>query len=178
MGTDHTLMALHEIAEQSDLHESFDSFVLAEYPALVATARILVGSPEVAEELVQEALLRTYQRWNRVRKLDRPGAWARRVTINSSLSHLRRRRIERRVAARQARDPQIVDDAHEPDGFAALIRGLPRKEAAAIALRYGADLPVPEVAAHLRISEAAARSLLQRARDRLRQEIPTKNLGG
>ena len=51
----------------------------------------------------------------------------------------------------------------------AVVRSLPGEQAAAVALRYGADLSLEEVAATMEITPSAARSLLHRARRTLRE---------
>lgn len=148
----------------------FVALVDREFPALVATATLLVGSSALAEELVQDCLLRTYVRWSHVRRLDAPGAWVRRIVINASLSGLRRRRSELKALRAIGRSrPEPVPGSD--DEFVALIASLPRDMKVAVALRYGADMSVAEVAAATESTEAATRSLLYRARARMREEL-------
>ena len=46
--------------------EQFEEFVAARFPALVRTARLLVGDPSSAEDLVQDALMRCVPVWSRI----------------------------------------------------------------------------------------------------------------
>ena len=46
--------------------ESFERFMAAALPGLLRFGHILTGDPHRAEELVQSALVKTYQRWGRV----------------------------------------------------------------------------------------------------------------
>lgn len=152
-----------------DAQRSFDEFVAAEHSALFATARLLVGRADVAEEIVQDAFLAAFRRWETVRSLDRPGAWARRVVINSSISTLRRRRAELVALTRlSGRGSESLVDP-EVDEFAARVSRLPRQTAQAMALRYGADLSVREVAQRMGLTEHAARAVLHRGRTALRE---------
>ena len=75
----------------------FDDFCSAEFPRLIGTLTLFCGDQGVAEELAQETLVRAYQHWKRVQRLDNPGAWANRVAINLATSYFRRKRAERRA---------------------------------------------------------------------------------
>lgn len=153
----------------------FVDIVEAESRNIVAAVMAVVGDRHRAEEIAQDAFERGYQRWNRVSKMDRPGAWVRRVAINEAISVARRRSSEHRAVERLGSlttwsagvdvDPlAALDD----EGLWAAVRALPADQAAAIALRYGADLGVDEVADTLGCTVPAARSLLHRARAALR----------
>ena len=153
----------------------FAEFVESESRGLVAAVYAIVGDQHRAEEIVQDAFERCFRRWRRVSRLDRPGAWARRVAINAAISAARRRSNEQRAVQRlgglgrtgggDGLDPSLsFDDA----AIWSAVRALPPDQASAIALRYGADLAVDEVAATLRVSVPAARSLLHRGRTALR----------
>src|SRR5437660_1455183 len=83
---------------------SFDAFYLAEFPRMVALGTALTGDPALAEELAQEAMLRTYRHWPKVTTYDRPGAWTRRVTMNLAFSAKVRRRAESDALTRIARE--------------------------------------------------------------------------
>lgn len=153
----------------------FADLVESESRGLVAAATAIVGDRHRAEEIVQEAFERCYRRWGRVSKLDRPGAWARRVAINEAISVARRSTTERRAVERVGALAAASAGAH-PDPLAALddegvwaaVRALPRDQATAIALRYGADLGVDEIADTLQVSASAVKSLLHRGRTALR----------
>jgi DNA-directed RNA polymerase specialized sigma24 family protein len=66
-----------------------ESVCATEYQRLVGTLTLYCGSHAVAQELAQEALIRVCQHWNRVRRLQNPGAWANRVAMNLANSHIR-----------------------------------------------------------------------------------------
>lgn len=156
----------------------FAELVEAESRGLVAAVTAIVGDRHRAEEIVQEAFERCYVRWRRVSRLDRPGAWARRVAINEAISTTRRGSSERRAVERL----RAIDDAARastPDPLAALddegvwaaVRALPGDQAAAIALRYGADLSVEAIAETMRTTIPAVKSLLHRGRAALRSSV-------
>lgn len=152
----------------------FAELVEAESRGLVAAATAIVGDRHRAEEIVQDAFERCFRRWSRVSQLDRPGAWARRVAINQAISVARRSHTEQRAVQRlgamvtsstAAADPlAALDD----EGLWAAVRALPRDQAVAIALRYGADLGVDDIAETMQTTVPAVKSLLHRGRAALR----------
>lgn len=150
----------------------FEDLVEAESRGLLAAVYAIVGDQHRAEEIVQEAFERGYRRWRRVSRLDRPGAWVRRVAINEAISATRRRATEQRaldrltgLADRRGPDPlAALDD----DGVWTEVRRLPADQAAVIALRYGADLGIDDIAETMHLTVPAVKSLLHRARASLR----------
>jgi len=153
----------------------FARLVETESRGLVAAVTAIVGDAHRAEEIVQDAFERAYRRWRRVSRLDRPGAWVRRVAINEAISTTRRRTSERRATVRLESlalvEPAQVDpiQAIEDEAVWAAVRALPRDQAVVIALRYGADLGIDEIAETIDSTAPAVKSLLHRARAALRE---------
>ncbi|HEX7133790.1 MAG TPA: sigma-70 family RNA polymerase sigma factor [Iamia sp.] len=145
----------------------FEAFFRDEYPRLVALLVAVTGSRPVAEELAQEALLRAHVRWDRIVRYDRPGAWVRRVALNLASHHRRRRRSEQSAVDRLGRqrpaEPYSYGDS-AGDDFWALVRRLPPRQAAAVALHHLEDRPVVEVAAILGCAEGTAKAHLHKGR--------------
>lgn len=151
----------------------FDELVETESRGLLAAVYAIVGDSHRAEEIVQDAFERGYRRWRRVSRLDRPGAWVRRVAVNEAISTTRRRASEQRALARVdgfARGREAADPlaALDDEGVWAEVRRLPTEQAAVIALRYGADLGIVEIAETMHLTAPAVKSLLHRARAALR----------
>ena len=157
--------------------EDLVAFYEREYPRLVGALDLYLGDLQTAEDIAQEALLRTMREWRRVRDLDRPGAWTRRVAINLATSRLRRRRSRRRalarlehdaaVAARDFRDPMAARD----EEVRAAVGSLPLPERAAVVLHYFLGHPVVEVAGMVGRPVGTVKSDLHRARRRLRETL-------
>lgn len=141
----------------------FDAFYARELPRLVTILTAVTGDQMVAEELAQEALLRAHQRWGRISRYDLPGAWVRRVALNLASQSRARRRSEHRAMARTIeRGPTAPPEP--TDDFWALVRQLPPRQAAAVALHYLEDRPVTEVAAILGCAEGTAKAHLHKGR--------------
>ena len=74
-----------------DRSEQFRSFVDARYPAMVRTATLLAGSRASGEDLLQEALLRSYLSWSRVRDVGAAEAYVRTTMVRLLIKDRRRR---------------------------------------------------------------------------------------
>ena len=69
----------------------FERFAAEASDSLLRTGYLMTGDVKDAEDLVQETLLRVARRWNRVRSMDHPAAYARRILINLVLDDAGRR---------------------------------------------------------------------------------------
>jgi DNA-directed RNA polymerase specialized sigma24 family protein len=82
----------------------FETFVSANADSLTRTAYLIAWDLQDAEDLVQETLLKVAARWHRVRRMEHPVAYARRILVNRALDDARRRaRAHRRRTTRSAR---------------------------------------------------------------------------
>ena len=146
------------------METGFDGFFRAEHRRLVALAVGLTGVPEVARDLVQDTMTKAYRDWARVSELDRPGAWAARVTVNASIDWHRRRRREDAAVRRLGRHDVPGVPETEGSRFWAAVRALPERQRAVIALYYLEDRSVGEVAATLELPAGTVKSTLHAAR--------------
>lgn len=142
--------------------------------ALLRTARLLTGSWQSAEDLVQVALLRTWQRWDR---LDDPAAaesYARRIMVRLAATWWRRR-WHGEVPAETLPEPDIHDhgDLASTVGvrtdLAAVLAKLPARQRAAVVLRFYEDLSEQQAAALLGCSVGTVKSNAARGLAKLRE---------
>ncbi len=134
------------------------------YPRLVAAVALVSGSRPAAEDAVQEALLRAWERSERGEAIESLPAWVTTVSLNLARSGLRRVLAERRARARLDRaDPADLGDEDRIDLERALA-ALPRRQREAVVLRYYLGMDTREVAEALRIHEGTVKSTLFRAR--------------
>lgn len=146
------------------LQETFPAFYRREYPKMVAIAAAVSGNRAIAEDLAQEAMLRAHRHWNRISAYDRPGAWARRATINLSLSAAKRASAELKRMLRLAEPSTLPAPEATDDRIWRAVAKLPRNQRAAIALHYLEDRSIEEIAEILQIATATARVHLHRGR--------------
>ena len=148
----------------------YSTFFRREVRSLIALAAAIAGADR-AEEIAQEALLRAHRDWERIARYDKPGAWVRRVTINLATSSRRRRSSERRAIERSGGQRQLDAPPPEVDEFWALVRRLPQRQAAAVALHYLDDLSIADIADALGCTESTAKAHLHQARRTLATQL-------
>ncbi len=151
---------------------SFSAVFRAEYRGLVAIAWGLTGSRDTAEDMAQEALLSLHRRLERGETIDNPAAYVRRSCSNLSVSWVRRTMAETRALLRVG-TPQgsaPASDA-ENEGFWSEVRRLPRRQAQVVALFYGYDMSVADVASTLEMSTGTAKTHLYRGRRTLASRL-------
>lgn len=135
-----------------------------QYRTLVGYLCSMIGDPELAEELTQEAFVRLFARWFTVRH---PQAYLYLTATNLARRHWRRRRSEQSALVRSAPLPSDESaPAYDPALADALTR-LPRRQREAVVLHYLADLPVDEVARLLHLAPGSVKRLLHQGRGAL-----------
>ena len=147
----------------------FDEWVAARGPALLRFAYLVTGSEHAAEEAVQTALARVWERWARVREANDVDQYVRRAVVNAHISAWRklgRRESPVALVRRDERDP--TEGLSRNDAVWRVCSALPSRQRAAVVLRFYEDLDYPEIAAILDISEATARSHVHRGLAALR----------
>jgi RNA polymerase sigma-70 factor (sigma-E family) len=156
----------------------FERFVGGAAAELLRTAYLIVWDLAEAEDLVQECLLRVARRWPRVRSMDHPIAYARRVLINLALDS--RRRHSRRQHELNGHYPEdLADEASEQQLGRLAVQSelitalgtLGPRQRAVLVLRYFVDLPETEVAAALGCSLGTVKSTASRALARLAVQL-------
>ncbi|HET6909677.1 MAG TPA: sigma-70 family RNA polymerase sigma factor [Mycobacteriales bacterium] len=141
---------------------------------LLRIAYRLAGSPEEAEDAVQEALTRAAQNWHRI-DLAQLDAWLVAVTRRICMDFFRRQDVERRHLARllpqSPVDPQeLVSDRAEDQWLSQQIQALPAQQQRALR-KLAEDRSIPAVANALGLSRQATESLVKRARAALRSRL-------
>lgn len=150
--------------------QEFQEYVLSRRRALLHEAFLLVGDFHAAEDLVQTALTKAYVAWRRVKASDSPDAYVRRILINTNVSRLRRRRVSEVLTGLPPESVgQSPDHAERLDLVRALI-ALPKRQRAAVVLRFWADLPEAEVAQIMGCSVGNVRSQAFRGLEKLREQ--------
>jgi RNA polymerase sigma-70 factor (sigma-E family) len=150
----------------------FDAYVRDARLPLLRFAVVLTDDPELAQDLVQDVLLRAQQRWERIGAVARPHAYVRRMVANEAISWKRKwARIEARPDAdidRVVADPTEAVD--QRDALLGELARLPIKQRAAVVMRYLEDMTDAEIADALGCSAATVRVHIHRALRRLRVE--------
>jgi len=154
---------------------TFEEFAAARLPAVLRFAGVLTGDRALAEDVVQEALIRASQRWQTIERLERPEAYVRKMIVNEFLSW--RRRSWRTVPGGTGGDlgepptPDHAADYAERDAITAELAKLPKRQRAVLVLRYYQGLSDPEIAAVLGCRPGTVRGYATRALAALRVEM-------
>ncbi len=157
---------------------TFEDFFLEQRGPLFAQAYALTGDIEEAQDLLQEVMLRTWRRWDRVSQMERPSSWARKVLLNLAIGRWRKRRVQRVVGEADASIP--APEVGHLDVSRAL-RGLPDSQRNAVLLHDIVGMSVAEVAAEMRVPEGSVRGWLSRGRRTIADVLgvsSTNNPGG
>ena len=156
-------MRVDEVALREFLHTS--------YPRLVAAVALVCRSRPAAEDAVQEALLRAWERSEKGDDIQSLEGWVTTVALNLARSGLRRIRSERRARARLAGsavgEPPSADRIDVERALAALSR----RQREVVVLRYYLQLDTREVASALQLNEGTVKSTLFRARAALAEAL-------
>jgi RNA polymerase sigma-70 factor (sigma-E family) len=164
---------------------TFEQYATRRLPVLLGTARAICADGALAEDLVQDVLIKVHARWSVIGSMAAPDAYVRRMLVNEYLSW-------RRTRLRQVPTTRSVDDAGTGVDFASAqadrselldeVRRLPARQRAVIGLRYYADLTDAEIADLLGCRQSTVRVHATRALKTLRvgrtsQELATKEGG-
>lgn len=145
---------------------SFDEVYWAERRAIVRLAVLLVGSPEVAEELAHDAFVRLFERYDEV---DNPAGFLRTATVRLCLTWQRRRKTEQRLIQKVGIDrPSGTPEVDET--WEALGRLDPDRRTVLV-LRYYERLRHVEIAELLGCPASTIRNRTRRALKDLRKEL-------
>jgi RNA polymerase sigma-70 factor (sigma-E family) len=158
----------------------FDEFVTHHGPELLRLAYMLSGSREQSEDLVQNALVKTYRSWDTVASTDRPIAYVRTIVVREHVSWWRRlpnREVPVAIPHDAARDFPDTEIA-ETDAMWRTLATLPRRQRAVLALRYYEDLSDADIAQLLGCSAGTVRSNASRGLAALRNSANEWDVAG
>src|SRR5947207_2305974 len=74
--------------------QTFEAFFDANHVRMLRALYLVTGSRAAAEDVLQEAFLKVWQRWDRVRRMDDPVGYLYRTGLNTARSRRRRRLLE------------------------------------------------------------------------------------
>lgn len=149
----------------------FEGFFEAERPRLFATLVLITDDRSLAEDLMQEAFARVWERWDRVQAHPDPTGYLYRTALN--LVRHRRRRILRspQLTPDPARD-DFANVERREDLYASLRRLTPRQRAALV-LTELLDMDGSAAGRVLGIRAETVRSLASQARASIRAREAT-----
>jgi len=140
---------------------AFSAFYRSELDDQVRRATLLLGSVAHAHDVVHDAMVQVYRRWDTI---DRPAAYLTRAVVNGCHTSARRRLVARRKL------PALVTEeaSAERELLHDVLARLPFRQRAAVVLRYFVGLTNPEIAAALDCATGSVGPWISRALETMR----------
>ena len=147
---------------------SFEELFLDQHDRLYRALYFITGSSEDSEELMQEAFLKLWERWDSIGAIEDPVAWLFRVSLNGFRMRARRARVAARglVPMASTRDP--FEDVNIREDVRRMLRSLPQRQRAALVLTEIFDYSSEQAAQILGIRPTTVRVLASQGRAALR----------
>lgn len=163
-------------AELPYQHTAYEVLVRRHYPGIRKLIAGVLGSPDEADSLAQDAMLRMMHGLPRLEDVERFDPWLRRIAVNVSRTYLSRRSRElKRREAYQVDQALTLPDASSPGvasegsaDLAHLLAPLTPDERVIVSFKVLQDLEFSEIAEILGISLSAAKMRYYRALDKLK----------
>lgn len=152
--------------------QTFEQFAAERLTTLLRYATALTCDPDLAQDVVQNTMLRVQQRWPRIGAMNAPVAYVKRMVTTEYLSWRRRKAVREISVSATAEiaisDPSIEFD--ERDEMLSRIAALPPKQRATVVLRFYENRTDHEIAEVLGCRAGTVRSHLSRALGTLRSD--------
>ncbi len=153
---------------------AFVEFAQARSPALFRAAYLMVGERGLAEDLLQEALTKTYVAWPRLRDVGNAEAYTRKAITTTAISWWRRKSWQREVPRDDLPDQRVEEQGalvDERDWLWTELQMLAPRQRAAIVLRYYEDLTEAQTAEAMGCSVGTVKSQVSDGLNRLRSRV-------
>jgi len=151
--------------------EGFESFFQAEHARLLRALFLVTGNRQEAEELMQDAFLAVWERWDRVREMDSPTGCLYRTAMNAFRSRARRAaRVAKRLVGRTPGGDEFAA-ADERDAVSRALARLTPRQRAALVLTALLDHSSEEAAEIMNVKPVTVRVLASQGRAALKGEL-------
>lgn len=147
------------------------------YKAMFNTALRIVKDTALAEDIMQEAFLAAFKKLHQYKGQVSFGAWLKKIVINESIAQYRKIVKENWISIDESRvpdrinEPTVEESTDKTKWIYGKIKSLNERYALALTLNLIEGYDYKEIATILDLTEGNSRTLLSRAKDRLRTEI-------
>lgn len=156
--------------------ESFDAFYAGTNRRLLHQMYAMTGNLADAQELVQEAYARAWQRWSTVSTYDDPQAWVRTVAWRLAASKWRRAKTAMAAMVRHGAPQDSPEPSIDNVALVAALKQIPEAQRRAIVLHHLSGLSVAEVAHETHSPVGTVKARLARGRAALAQLLSDSTL--
>jgi RNA polymerase sigma-70 factor (ECF subfamily) len=156
--------------EVEDHAASFELFYQSERDGLFGNLSLITRDPHEAEELMHDAFLKVWERWSRVRHMDRPAGYLHQTALNAFRTRYRRAAIAQRVIDWASnRDP--LEDVEGRDRVDRALAALTVRQREAVILTDLLDYSSEEAGRLLGVRPGTVRGLAHHGRVALRKTM-------
>jgi len=174
---------MSEPIERSSARGFLEALFARHHTEIYAYLTRMLRDPELAADLTQDAFVKAYRAWDTLEDPAHARAWLYQIAHRVALDEIRRRKIvrflpwtgEARGSAPSAE--HLVMETRLSGDLQRALNRIPERQRAALLLAEVHDLTGLELAAALGVSHVAARALLTRARESLRQALAAERAG-
>jgi RNA polymerase sigma-70 factor, ECF subfamily len=170
-------MAIVEIGATTRGEEAVRAVLLSRLDGAYRLATCILRDETAAEDAVQEAALRAWSMRRGLRDPERVEAWFARIVVNTCRAELGRR-AHRPVAADESLAAGPDDSSELRDEVGRIVATLTPDEQLVVAMRYGRDLTIPQIAEQAGIREGTVKSRLHNAQRHLRAALDAERRAG
>ena len=150
---------------------SFETFFETEARTLFRRLCAVTGNSAEAEEIMQDAFLALWERWDRIDSIEDPTAYLYRTAMNVFRKRSRRAALAVRRALSLAPDVAPFSEIDEQQDVVGALAGLTPRQRAALVLTDVMDYSSEEAGRALGVTAGTVRGLASRARERLRRQV-------
>lgn len=160
-------------SSKGDLVEAaeFDAFYAGSVRRLVGQLYAMTGNAAEAQDVVQEAFVRAWDRRAQLATVDNPEAWVRTVAYRLAVSRWRKARNMAIAWRRHGPPPDVAGPEVDNPALVAALRLLPEEQRRAIVLHHLCDLSVEQVAAETGSPTGTVKARLSRGRAALARHL-------
>ena len=153
---------------------SFEDFFEIEHGRLFGALALVTGDRQEAEDVMQEAFLRMWERWDLVQSLASPTGYLYRTAMNVFRMRRRRALTASRRMARRLLPSEDFEGAEARSDLDRGLAALSTRQRTAVVLTELLDFSSSEAASAMGVSPANARKLAQHGREALRQALGSR----
>jgi RNA polymerase sigma-70 factor (ECF subfamily) len=158
-------------SETREASRSFETFYDAESQTLFQRLWLVTGDRAEAEEIMQDAFLKVWERWERVGAMDDPVGYLYRTAMNLFRKRYRRAVLAIRRSIRLAPPRDDFADAENRDTVRRVLSTLPPRQRAALVLTEMLGFSPNEAGRALGVQASTIRSLSHQGRESFRRAM-------
>jgi RNA polymerase sigma factor (sigma-70 family) len=172
---DERIVSSEAALDELEASRTFEAFYEAEARTLFRRLWLVTGNRAEAEELMQDAFLKVWERWDRVGGMDDPVGYLYRTAMNLFRKRYRRAMLAVRRTVGLTPSNDEFSDADDRQVVRHVLAALPPRQRAALVLTELLGFTSKEAGDALGVTDATIRSLTRHGRDAFRQVMEVED---